>query len=228
LRQKVKIDLIARSTQSSILSAEAAKGLIQKEYVMLRFTSSLFNKLFRSQTLSRSYSRPWLCRRAAARTVVALVVLSLLPTSTPAATVTIVELATESQANLGFWFRSLNLLTQLSQRLSPEPEHERQAARDLRVGRIVILPDDVTLQEGQKISFAAVAYDNDGNAVSGVNFKWKAWHEERGREVAISPLGDFNAIAAGNFKLSVEGAGAGQTQKSRLLKESAGVKITIK
>ena len=192
---------------SSIVSAEAGNASMQKEYVMLRLTSSLLYKLFRSQTRSRSNSRPLLRRRAVTTTVVMLVVLSLLPTSTPAAAVTIVQFATESQANLGFWFRSLNLLTQLSRTLSPGPEQEKQSARDARVDRIVISPDDVTVWEGQKINFVAVAYDHDGNTVNGVNFKWKAWHEERSREVGMSRQGEFNAIAAGNFKLSVEGAG---------------------
>lgn len=177
----------------------------------------LFNKLICSQTRSEFYSRPLLCRPAVVRTVAALVVLSLLPTSTPAATVTIVVFATESKASLGFWFRSLNLLTQVSRRLSPEPENEKQSARDSRVDRIVIFPDDVTVHEGQKINYVAVAYDNDGNTVSGVNFKWKAWHEERGREVAISPRGDFNAIAEGNFKVSVEGAARRATTRIKIV-----------
>ena len=43
---------------ASIVSAEAGKASMQKEYVMPRLTSLLFNKLFRSQKLSRSYSRP--------------------------------------------------------------------------------------------------------------------------------------------------------------------------
>jgi hypothetical protein len=39
---------------ASIVSAEAGKASMQKEYVMPRLTSLLFNKLFRSQKLSRS------------------------------------------------------------------------------------------------------------------------------------------------------------------------------
>jgi hypothetical protein len=143
----------------------------------------------------------------------ALVVLSILPTSTPAATLTIVQFATESKASFGFWFRSVDLLGPLFRPFVQENGNEKQSTRDSRVHRVLILPGNVTVQEGQKVNFTAVAYDKDGNTVGGVSFRWTALDEECSRAVSVSPLGEFKATISGNFKLSVEGAGRNATTR---------------
>lgn len=85
-------------------------------------------------------------------------------------------------------------------------DQEKQEERDARVSRIEILPGNLTLQEGQQVSFTAVAYDLQGSQVGGVKFKWSARDEGRARNKHINQRGDFKAMAPGTFNVMVEGA----------------------
>ena len=149
-------------------------------------------------------------RRAANIAVALMVAISMLTTSTPAAAQTVVQVATESHANLSFWWLANQPLRRLTNWLGAQQApiaQEKQADRDARVHRIEILPGDVEAEERQIINFAAVAYDKDDEPVSGVAFRWNARDEGRNRNARISQRGEFSSEGAGNFKVTVEGAG---------------------
>ncbi|HKY27415.1 MAG TPA: DUF4214 domain-containing protein [Pyrinomonadaceae bacterium] len=140
-----------------------------------------------------------------------LLVLALLVSTTPAAPKTVVDVVGTQGPEWVWWFRTNDVLTRLSRLVMGHGikvrEQEKQSERDERVTRIVVLPRDVTVQEGQQVNFTAVAYDQQNNQVAGVNFKWSARDESRGRVKGINSRGDFKALAAGNYTVTAEGAG---------------------
>ncbi len=88
----------------------------------------------------------------------------------------------------------------------PAPE-ERQADRDAKVSKIEITPRDVTIGTGEKVIFAAVAYDPKGNMVPGVKFNWDGFNENKNHRLTVSPRGEFSAPIAGSYKISVDALG---------------------
>ena len=174
---------------------------------MVRLTHSCRRRL---TTSIWSNGKRLTSRRAANITVVLVVAFSLVTNSTPADAQTVVQVVTESHANLSFWLLANQPLRRLMNWLgAPQSSiaQEKQADRDARVHRIEILPGDVEAEERQIINFAAVAYDKDNEPVSGVVYRWKARDEGRNRNARISQRGEFTSDGEGNFKVTVEGAG---------------------
>jgi hypothetical protein len=133
--------------------------------------------------------------------------LCLFVTTTPAASKTVVDVTKNWQANFAFWLKAHGLPGRLIAPPLQAPEQEKQNQRDTRVRNIRIYPGDLTISVGQRITFGAVAYDDEGNAVGGVKMKWSANDEGRDHAIRFSPHGDFESIAPGKFKITAEGAG---------------------
>src|SRR5712692_7150007 len=147
-----------------------------------------------------------------------LLMLTLLCSSTPAAPQTIVSVAKESSVSFLFWSRASGLAKLLQgQGIGNARGQEKQADRDAKVSRLQIFPGDVTIHEGEQVSFAAAAYDKDDNPVGGVSFTWSAKDEDRISATRISPRGDFEAKVSGNFKVTVEAAGRKASVKVKVL-----------
>ncbi len=90
----------------------------------------------------------------------------------------------------------------------PEPtKEEKQTDRDARVAKIEISPRDVTIATGEKVIFAAVAYDRNGNMVPGVQFTWDGSDEVKLRKMSVTPRGEFSSPVAGKYKVTVEALG---------------------
>jgi RHS repeat-associated protein len=139
-------------------------------------------------------------------------VITLLSASTPAAPRVLIDLASELNVSLAFWLRSSGWAATLSQMAAGREKparksQEKQTERDARVSRIQVYPGDVTLQVGERVIFAAVAYNQADAPVGGVSFTWASQDESRGRAARVSPSGEFVATIAGQFKVFVEGAG---------------------
>lgn len=149
------------------------------------------------------------------RLVSLLITLSLLANSTPAAPKTLMQVAASTTSDLTFWLQVSGVLSGLREFFmggaEKRKEQEPQKDRDARVSRIQILPEDVTVQEGQQISFTALAYDAQDGPVGGVKIKWSARDEGRKRKVHINERGDFKARAAGNFQVTAEALGQRST-----------------
>jgi hypothetical protein len=89
----------------------------------------------------------------------------------------------------------------------PAPQEvETQQDREQRVARIKIFPGDVDIKTGEQVVFNAAAFDQDGNAVNGLEVKWSALHEEKKYPITISH-GAFVSGAPGKFVVIAEIAG---------------------
>jgi RHS repeat-associated protein len=137
-----------------------------------------------------------------------ILVLSLFDVSTPAATKTIVVLAKESSVSLKFWAHATGLMALFQGRgLAAGRPQEKQEDRDLIVDHIEIFPGNVTITFPERVSFLAVAKDQNGDAVGGVKFRWHAQHATRTKGTSISRTGEFRPPTPGEYRVTAEGAG---------------------
>ncbi|MDQ3803341.1 MAG: hypothetical protein M3416_05745, partial [Acidobacteriota bacterium] len=152
-------------------------------------------------------------RRHAARVFSLLLCLSLLATPTPAAPLILKDLASGAWLGAVLWLDSSGWSVALREVLAGQlrpgaAEEEQQEERDARVMRVEITPGgEVTARVGERVRFAAVAFDKEGGTVGGVKFKWHAEDTGRGRRTRISPSGEFAPRTRGAFLVTVEGAG---------------------
>ena len=142
------------------------------------------------------------------RVVSIVLVLTLFSSSTPAAVQTTVNITQDSAVSFWFWLNASGLLS-LVQNLgsAKAKEQEKQRDRDQKVDRLEISPGEVTAELGERVRFAAVAYDVEGNSISGVKFKWSGESAEAGRKVRLSKDGEFQAVAPGTFTVVAQAAG---------------------
>jgi len=158
----------------------------------------------------RNHRLVYLCLGNVRRALGLALIISLLTASTAAAPQTIVNVSREWHASLAFWWRA-NDPGRLYRTLTGQESHgkaqEKQEERGIRVAKIQIYPGDVTVKVEERITFAAVAYDRDGNAIGGVKMDWSALEEGRNHQEPITEEGDFASTAPGTFKITVEGAG---------------------
>jgi YD repeat-containing protein len=130
-----------------------------------------------------------------------------LSSSTPAAPQTIIAAANDCSISFAFWFRASGL-GKMMQGRGPNPgAQEKQQDRNTIVNRIQIYPGDLTLHFEDRIHLAAVAYDVDGNAVGGVNIRWRTQTIGGNFLARISRTGEFEARNRGIFRVIAEGAG---------------------
>jgi hypothetical protein len=105
-------------------------------------------------------------------------------------------------------------------RSRPAPQEvETQQDREQRVTRIKIFPGDVEIKTGEQVVFNAVAFDQDGNAVNGLDVKWSALHEEKNYPITVSH-GTFVSGAPGKFVVMAEIAGRKERVKVKVTGEA--------
>ena len=149
-------------------------------------------------------------RELGARVVSIVLVISLLATTTPAGPRTIVQLSTQWKADLAFWLRASNAITDLwmmlnGQNARPKPQ-ESQEERDARVAKVEVYPGDVTVSVSDKVLFVAVGFDSNGDSVSGLKTKWRV--QKTGKPPCkITKEGVFEAITPGTFTIEANVAG---------------------
>lgn len=81
---------------------------------------------------------------------------------------------------------------------------EKQSDRDAKISRIEISPRDVIIHTGEKVIFAALAYDKDGKLIPGVKFTWDGSDEDTKRKMSVSERGVFTSPVPGNYKVTAE------------------------
>ncbi|MCA1579373.1 MAG: DUF4214 domain-containing protein [Acidobacteria bacterium] len=135
--------------------------------------------------------------------------LSLFEVSTPAAPKTIVLLAKESSVSLKFWAHANGLMALFQGRgAAVGRPQENQEERDLRVDHLNIFPGNVTITFPERVSFLAVAFDQNGDPIGGVKFRWHSHNNNgRGRGTNISRTGEFKPPTPGEYRVTAEGAG---------------------
>src|ERR1051325_8129730 len=100
-------------------------------------------------------------------------IVSLLLSSTPTAPQTIVAFARETNVSLIFWYHTSGLKKLVQgQGFEDRKEQESQSERDARISRIEIFPKEATVELGDHVRFASVAFDSEDNAVGGGNVVW--------------------------------------------------------
>lgn len=135
-------------------------------------------------------------------------------------------MASDISTGLRFWFHqsgweaALRRTFSEQKRPSRKPQ-ERQAERNARVARIEVYPGDVTVQVDEHVAFAAVAYDQNNEAVGGIRFTWSCQDEGRRQSALISRRGAFVAPAPGRFKVTAEAEGGRHAQVQVTVTEGA-------
>jgi RHS repeat-associated protein len=147
-------------------------------------------------------------RRRLTRALSLALALCLLASSTPAAPMVAAQTAARFSADFNFWLLSSGGSTLLERLFGQRaPAQRGQGERDAKVARVVISPGDVTLQIGEPMMFAAVAYTHDDAPVGGVAFQWRGEDVSRGRGKHVSRSGEFVSQVPGKFHVVAEGAG---------------------
>jgi RHS repeat-associated protein len=146
-----------------------------------------------------------------ARVVSVLLAMAMLANSTPAAPRVLSVAAAGWSLNLGLWYASSGWKSAVGGLLQGQGApaaraQESQGERDDRVAVVRIYPGDVTLSVGERVNFAAVAFDQGGEPVGGVRFRWGAQEAGRGRRARVSRQGEFEARAAGTYLITAAGA----------------------
>jgi RHS repeat-associated protein len=122
-----------------------------------------------------------------------------------------VALAKESTASFAFWFHASGWRKAAARliegQIVKDRGQEKQSDRDAKVSRIQIFPGDLTVNLGDRVRFAAVAYDRGGTPVGGVKIKLSGQSAVPSGRVRISRHGEFEGITAGTFNIVAEGAG---------------------
>src|SRR5262249_49921684 len=113
-------------------------------------------------------------RSVALRFVAIALVLSLLSHSALAAAQIVISFAKEESTLLSFWYNSSGLNKLVQGQAAKPRASEKQANRDAKVARLQIYPGDLTIDLLDRVRFAAVPYDSEGNAVGGVKVNWSA------------------------------------------------------
>lgn len=155
---------------------------------------------------------PLVSRRSSYRALSLLLIVLLVGTSVPAAPKILVGLASEWRLDLIFWIsssgwsRSLKTLVGLQEQPAPANQ-ETQQERDNRVTRIEINPGSATLKIGEHLYLMAIAYDAANIPVGGVKFNWQNDNPAQAAQGSISSSGEFTASLAGEYGITVEGAG---------------------
>ena len=153
------------------------------------------------------------------RTLCVALVVSLLITSTPASAQTFVSVIAESNASFAFWLRASRFPQKLYQSLTGQgPQRkaqETQRDRDAQIIRLQIYPGDVTINVGEGVAFAALAYDQQGATVGGTKIEWSAEDTGRVRVGHITAHGEFEPGTPGVYRITA--AGAGQTAQVRVV-----------
>jgi RHS repeat-associated protein len=83
----------------------------------------------------------------------------------------------------------------------------RMANQNERIERIRIFPGSITLKQGQQAVFAAVAYDEQNEPLSGVDFNWKTRDVGRGRDLRLMRNSVFDARMPGAFTVTAKARG---------------------
>lgn len=139
----------------------------------------------------------------------AVLIATILTTSTPAAPQTIAASAGEIGQDIRFTYLSTNFAASLggwTNNLLMFFAPKKQQVSP--ISRIEIQPGgDVKIRQGEPINFTAVAYSSKGNPIGGLKFDWTA--EDVGRSLQARSLatGIFTAEAPGTFVITAKTEG---------------------
>ncbi|HET8783921.1 MAG TPA: hypothetical protein VFM63_16025, partial [Pyrinomonadaceae bacterium] len=164
-------------------------------------------RAIKGNQLTRSFLTQRKSQQLFARIICLLIAASFLLNSTPAAAQTIAGISKEWQVSFGFWLQTSGLKQWLAGNHLPAAlRPESQSERNARVKRLRISPGEITAHVGEVVRFSAIAYGDQDETISGVEFRWRVTGENEG-PATIGPGGDFSSLVHGKYNVSVSGAG---------------------
>ncbi|MBA2335897.1 MAG: RHS repeat protein, partial [Blastocatellia bacterium] len=133
------------------------------------------------------------------RSVCAFLIACFLTISTPAAPATIVGTTIRTWQDIRFAFLSSQLAIDFPNWVGAFTGGLRKSRSATQISYIRIFPGAVTLEQGQEMVFAAVAYDSDNEPLSGVDFRWTSTDTGRGRAARPFNISKFRAGSPGTY-----------------------------
>lgn len=145
-----------------------------------------------------------------------VIVLSLLANTTPAVPQVIYASSLEFGQDLRFTYLTSPTIAALSEfSFWDNPVVAfflKGKKKQERIARIEVSPNRPTIREGEKIAFAAIASDGQGNVIQGVQFNWTAIDVEKKSPLIELKNGELEAPFADQFVVTAEAGGVlGQT-----------------
>jgi RHS repeat-associated protein len=159
------------------------------------------------------------------RALSAALVIMMLAAQTPAAPLVLRDVGSRLSWGVSIWLQTggpESVLRALWPAQSRAGKQQAQEARDAKVVRLRVSPEQVSVPVGGQVFFNAVAFDRDGATVGGVSFKWEATDLGPGNGALISPDGVFSAVAPGRFRVTAQGAGKREQVEVTVADPSAG------
>ena len=132
----------------------------------------------------------------------AALIFSMLLSSMPLAPKAAMEIGKETFISFVFWYHRAGVGKLLQGQFEDTKEQEKQSERDAKVSRIEIFPKDPTVDVSDRVRFAAVAYDSEGNAIGGGKIVWSGRGTNPSEQVRISHTGEFEAVTPGTFTIT--------------------------
>lgn len=139
--------------------------------------------------------------------VCAFLIISIVTLSAPAAPLMVKVSLGELHQDIRFGLLSGNIGATLSGWTSTFLLFLKAKKQSESIGRIEILPGDVTIRQGEPVNFSAIAYSPQGNPPGGLKFKWTV--KDVGRNLPSHNLanGNFQARTTGKFLITAEAKG---------------------
>ena len=154
--------------------------------------------------------------------VCALLLLSFLSTSISAEPRAIVVGVQEFSRSVRFGFLSngwdgmLNTWSSSLLLFLPRTGNGKKSQETPAVSRIVLLPGDQQLRQGESINFSAIGYAADNSPVSGLTFSYTIKDIGRGLESRNLPNGTFSAQITGDFLVTAQSSSLTATSKVKV------------
>lgn len=137
-------------------------------------------------------------------------ILTLLAQAVPAMHVNFLTTVGELKTDLYFSLNSSPLMAFLSSSLKggkakTSPQRQNESAKT--ISKIQILPEVTEMFEGDKIAFAAIGTDAEGNTIGGIKFTWSCYDLGAKQSSPISPNGIFKPTYPSDYQITVKGGG---------------------
>ncbi len=139
--------------------------------------------------------------------VCAILVASILTVSVPAAPVEVKAYLNNVNQNIRITLLSGNIQASISSWANALLLFLPTRKQTQSIGRISILPGNITRRQGEPINFSAIGYTTDGRIAGGLKFKWTI--KDVGRDLKEHNLanGNFQAQTTGKFLITAEAEG---------------------
>ncbi len=171
------------------------------------------------QNDSKNYKRRIDLRFRLTQTVCAILIISILTVSVPAAPLAIKVSLGELHQDIRFGLLSGNFGASLSGWANTFLLFLPNKKQTESIGRIEILPGNITIWQEEPVNFSAIALTTDEEPIHGLKFSWTVQDVGRNLQARSLANGTFPAHAPGNFLITAKTGGT-QAQIRVTVKEN--------